>query len=74
MRYTVDTKGEGTERFIIENSSGEFELAYDDPSAEELEIFHETEMMRLAIQNGRATVDEGSMTATLVVKVPVKAI
>jgi len=69
-KYIPDTSEEGLE-FIETSYDGSFELRQDADCIEQKELFHEFELMRLAIETGRAIVNDGTMTATLTITVPV---
>ena len=68
--YFPDKSAEGLE-FIETNSDGSFKLSIDADCTEQEEVYHEFELMRLAIKSGRAKIDKEARTATLIVKVPI---
>jgi len=68
--YFPDKSAEGLE-FIETNSDGSFKLSIDADCTEQEEVYHEFELMRLAIKAGRVAIDEEARTATLIVKVPI---
>lgn len=73
-KYFLDISEEGLEFIIREvDDSLRLELPITDEQYcnEQREVYHEFELMRLALLSGRAVIDKETKTATLIVKLPV---